>query len=131
MRRRKTRSPCSAGDGTPHALARTEQWGTGGHPWHPAYKTRLGLAPEQVIELSPEFEAQVPIGVVAVAAHRLQVTTMEGVQPYAHWFAATFPKPWRRFAKPCWHASSRPKRGCRCPSTHGSATRRSRRDLRR
>lgn len=87
------------GDGTPHALARTEQWGTGGHPWHPAYKTRLGLAPEQVIELSPEFEAQVPIGVVAVAAHRLQVTTMEGVQPYAHWFAATFPEAMAAFRK--------------------------------
>lgn len=87
------------GDGTPHTLARTEQWGTGGHPWHPAYKTRLGLAPEQVIALSPEFEAQVPIGVVAVAAHRLQVTTMEGVQPYTHWFAATFPDAMAAFRK--------------------------------
>ncbi|WP_112186118.1 NRPS-independent rhizoferrin synthetase [Ralstonia sp. GX3-BWBA] len=87
------------GDGTPHTLARTEQWGTGGHPWHPAYKTRLGLAPEQVIALSPEFEAQVPIGVVAVAAHRLQVTTMEGVQPYADWFAATFPDAMAAFRK--------------------------------
>ncbi|MGN6261838.1 MAG: NRPS-independent rhizoferrin synthetase [Ralstonia sp.] len=87
------------GDGTPHALARTEQWGTGGHPWHPAYKTRLGLAPEQVIALSPEFEAQVPIGLVAVAAHRLQVTTMDGVQPYANWFAATFPQAMAAFRK--------------------------------
>ncbi|WP_296228484.1 NRPS-independent rhizoferrin synthetase [Ralstonia sp. UBA689] len=87
------------GDGTPQALARTEQWGTGGHPWHPAYKTRLGLAPDQVIALSPEFEAQVPIGLVAVAAHRLQVSTMEGTQPYAAWFAATFPEAMTAFRK--------------------------------
>lgn len=87
------------GDGTPHALARTEQWGTGGHPWHPAYKTRLGLAPEQVIALSPEFEAQVPLGVVAVAAHRLHITTMDGVQPYANWFAAAFPEAMAAFRK--------------------------------
>ena len=87
------------GDGTPRALARTEQWGTGGHPWHPAYKTRMGLSPDQVIALSPEFEAQVPIGLVAVAAHRLQVTTMAGVQPYAAWFASTFPDAMRAFRK--------------------------------
>ncbi len=87
------------GDGTPHALARTEQWGTGGHPWHPACKTRMGLTPEQVIALSPEFEAQVPIGLVAVAAHRLQVTTMEGAQPYATWFASTFPEAMHTFRK--------------------------------
>lgn len=87
------------GDGTPHALARTEQWGTGGHPWHPAYKTRLGLTPAQVITLSPEFEADVPIGLAAVAAHRLQVTTINGAQPYAAWFAATFPEAMAAFRK--------------------------------
>lgn len=87
------------GDGAPYALARTEQWGTGGHPWHPAYKTRLGLTPDQVIALSPEFEAQVPIGLVAVAAHRLQVNTMDGAQPYAAWFAATFPEAMAAFRK--------------------------------
>ncbi len=80
------------GDGSPAALARTEQWGTSGHPWHPACKTRLGLAPGQVIAPSPEFEAQVRIGLAAVAAHRVSVTTMEGTQRYVAWFAATFPE---------------------------------------
>jgi siderophore synthetase component len=80
------------GDGTPPALARTEQWGTGGHPWHPACKTRLGLSPAQVIALSPEFEAQVQVGLTAVAAHRVRVTTMEGTPRYVAWFAATFPE---------------------------------------
>jgi len=81
-----------AGDGTPSALARTEQWGTGGHPWHPACKTRLGLTPAQVIALSPEFEARVPVGLAAVAARRVSVTTMEGTAQYVAWFAATFPE---------------------------------------
>jgi len=80
-----------AGDGTPSALARTEQWGTGGHPWHPACKTRLGLTPAQVIALSPEFEARVQVGLAAVAARRVSVTTMEGTAQYVAWFSATFP----------------------------------------
>lgn len=80
------------GNGSPHDLARTEQWGTGGHPWHPAYKTRLGLTPGQVIALSPEFEAQVQLGLAAVAAHRVSVTTMDSARPYLAWFATTFPE---------------------------------------
>ncbi|VVE87087.1 IucA/IucC family protein [Pandoraea bronchicola] len=86
-------------NGSPRALARTEQWGTGGHPWHPAYKTRLGLTPRQVIALSPEFEAQVRVGLAAVAAHRVSVTTMDGTQPYVTWFAATFPDAMAEFRR--------------------------------
>ncbi|VVE55792.1 Aerobactin synthase [Pandoraea horticolens] len=79
------------GHGTPYALARTEQWGTGGHPWHPGHKARLGLTPAQVMSLSPECEARVQVGVAAVAVHRLSVTTMEGTTAYNDWFAETFP----------------------------------------
>lgn len=86
-----------AGNGNPQALARTEQWGTGGHPWHPAHKTRLGLTPGQVIALSPEFEAQIRVGLAAVAAHRMSVTTMDGAQRYVAWFTRTFPEAMAEF----------------------------------
>ncbi|WP_374626044.1 IucA/IucC family siderophore biosynthesis protein [Pandoraea sp.] len=88
-----------AGNGNPKALARTEQWGTGGHPWHPAHKTRLGLTPGQVISLSPEFEAQIQVGLVAVAAHRVSVTTMDGTQPYITWFTSAFPEAMTEFRR--------------------------------
>ncbi|VVE36855.1 Aerobactin synthase [Pandoraea communis] len=88
-----------AGNGNPQALARTEQWGTGGHPWHPAHKTRLGLTPGQVIALSPEFEAQIQVGLAAVAAHRVSVTTMDGTQPYVTWFTSTFPEAMAEFRR--------------------------------
>lgn len=45
-----------------------EQWGTLGHPWHPNYKTKLGLSASEVIAFSPEFEASFPI--VLCALHR-------------------------------------------------------------
>ncbi|WP_244133272.1 IucA/IucC family protein [Burkholderia gladioli] len=79
------------GAGRPRDLALTEQWGTSGHPWHPAYKTRLGLSSAQLIALSPEFEARISIGVVAVATRRLSITALEGAGSYIDWFAHTFP----------------------------------------
>lgn len=45
-----------------------EQWGTLGHPWHPNYKTKLGLTASQVIELSPEFEAKIPVVLCALCS---------------------------------------------------------------
>lgn len=68
-----------------------EQWGTLGHPWHPNYKTKLGLSTAQVVELSPEFAAQFPIQLCAL--HRLcgHVETLAG-EDYWGWWQGHFPQ---------------------------------------
>jgi siderophore synthetase component len=74
-----------------------EQWGTLGHPWHPNYKTKLGLSPEEVIGLSPEFEAQIEVALLAVNEQCLHIETSTGQQDYRAWFAATFPVAWNKW----------------------------------
>lgn len=72
-----------------------EQWGTQGHPWHPNYKTKLGLTPEDVIAMSPEFEADIDISFAAVRADVMHVETMTasaGARGYLTWFSNTFPQ---------------------------------------
>ncbi|MFZ3186417.1 MAG: IucA/IucC family protein [Pseudomonas sp.] len=68
-----------------------EQWGTLGHPWHPNYKTKLGLSTAQVVDLSPEFEARFPIQLCAL--HRLcgHVETLAG-EDYWSWWQGHFPQ---------------------------------------
>lgn len=69
-----------------------EQWGTLGHPWHPNYKTKLGLSASQVIELSPEFEAQIPVVLCALHRQYAHVEVMVGTGDYWRWWQANFPQ---------------------------------------
>lgn len=82
----------------PNPALLLEQWGTLGHPWHPNYKTKLGLEAQEVVAMSPEFE---PALEVPVAAIREDVATLafsaDGVD-YRQWFADAFPQIWRRWA---------------------------------
>jgi D-ornithine---citrate ligase len=74
-----------------------EQWGTLGHPWHPNYKTKMGLDAADVIALSPEFEAQLQVPVVAVRAACMHVEIDSASGSYRAWFARTFPQAWRQW----------------------------------
>jgi siderophore synthetase component len=82
----------------PNPALLLEQWGALGHPWHPNYKTKLGLDTQEVVAMSPEFE---PALEVPVAAIREDVATLafsvDGVD-YRQWFADAFPQIWRRWA---------------------------------
>lgn len=69
-----------------------EQWGTLGHPWHPGYKTKLGLSAQEVIALSPEFRANLPLSLAALKADKAHVAMAFGAGDYRSWFAATFPQ---------------------------------------
>ena len=69
-----------------------EQWGTLGHPWHPNYKTKLGLSAAKVIELSPEFEASFPIVLCALHRQFARVETLVENLDYQGWWQEHFPQ---------------------------------------
>lgn len=69
-----------------------EQWGTLGHPWHPNYKTKLGLATDQVIEFSPEFEARFPVVLCALHRQYAHVETLADTADYWPWWQHHFPQ---------------------------------------
>ena len=69
-----------------------EQWGTLGHPWHPGYKTKLGLTAQEVTALSPEFRASLAVTLVALKADKAHVAMTDGNGDYRTWFAQTFPQ---------------------------------------
>lgn len=69
-----------------------EQWGTLGHPWHPNYKTKLGLSTHQVIDFSPEFEARFPVLLCALHRQFAHVETLAGTADYWPWWQHHFPQ---------------------------------------
>ncbi|WP_395611333.1 IucA/IucC family protein [Pseudomonas sp. B22129] len=69
-----------------------EQWGTLGHPWHPNYKTKLGLATDQVIDFSPEFEARFPVFLCALHRQYAHVEALAGTADYWPWWSNHFPQ---------------------------------------
>ena len=71
-----------------------EQWGTLGHPWHPTYKTKIGLSAKEVIASSPEFQAVLEVPLAALRSAKAHVASSEESLNYRDWFAATFPQPW-------------------------------------
>ncbi|WP_341959330.1 IucA/IucC family protein [Pseudomonas sp. RC10] len=70
-----------------------EQWGTTGHPWHPNYKTKLGLSPRQVIDYSPEFDARFEVILCAVHRDFIHIESLPGSPEYRDWLAQWFPEP--------------------------------------
>lgn len=71
-----------------------EQWGTLGHPWHPNHKTKMGMSSEEVIGLSPEFEAKLDIMLAAVRQECLHIESSTAGHDYRTWFATSFPQAW-------------------------------------
>jgi D-ornithine---citrate ligase len=70
-----------------------EQWGTLGHPWHPTFKTKLGLSADDVLALSPEFQPTLRVPLAAIRADKARVTFAAGDDDgdYPAWFARHFP----------------------------------------
>ncbi|WP_347927805.1 IucA/IucC family protein [Pseudomonas helvetica] len=75
----------------PNPTSVLEQWGTLGHPWHPNYKTKLGLGTTEVIALSPEFEACVPVVLCALHRQWAHVESLIGPEHYRGWWQGHFP----------------------------------------
>jgi siderophore synthetase component len=69
-----------------------EQWGSLGHPWHPTYKTKLGLSAEEVIAFSPEFQPALNLPLAAIRSGKAYVAFAEVDDDYRAWFAQTFPE---------------------------------------
>lgn len=75
-----------------NATSVLEQWGTLGHPWHPNYKTKLGLATDQVIDFSPEFEARFPVLLCALHRQYAHVEVLADTADYWQWWQQHFPQ---------------------------------------
>lgn len=71
-----------------------EQWGTLGHPWHPGFKTKLGLSAEEVKALSPEFQPRLNVPLAAIRASCAQLAFANDETDYCAWFARSFPQAW-------------------------------------
>ncbi len=75
----------------PNPTSVLEQWGTLGHPWHPNYKTKLGLSPTAVVAFSPEFEACVPVVLCALHRQWAHVESLSEPEQYRNWWQGHFP----------------------------------------
>lgn len=74
-----------------------EQWGCMGHPWHPNYKTKLGLTAREVISLSPEFNTKILIRLCAVYKKSMHIEYMQPEMDYAKWWKINFPNIYEEF----------------------------------
>jgi siderophore synthetase component len=105
---------------TSDAAILLDQWGSlEGHPYYPTWKSRPGLTDAEVEQLSPEFNAQVPLRIASLRADNAKSESMPHVTSYHDWFASHFPAQWEqwkaRAAKGWMNAS-----GCRCRYTPGT-----------
>ncbi len=86
-----------------------EQWGTIGHPWHPNFKTKLGLSATEVMALSPEFQAVVQVSLAAIRTQTAYIESSDPQdQPYVDWFAETYPEGFERWRQALWAAGQDP-----------------------
>ena len=69
-----------------------EQWGTLGHPWHPNYKTKLGLDTTRLISYAPEFAARIEIRLCALHRQCAHVQRLPGTPDYQTWWEERFPE---------------------------------------
>ena len=85
-----------AGCSTKDAAVLLDQWGAlEGHPFYPTWKSKPGLGPDEVAQLSPEFEARVKVRVASLRADMAYIEKMPHVRSYHAWFAAQFPLLWQ------------------------------------
>ncbi|WER47950.1 IucA/IucC family protein [Cupriavidus sp. WKF15] len=73
-----------------------DQWGAlEGHPYYPTWKAKPGLGDDEVLALSPECQARVPVRIAALRADMAYVERMPHVEDSQTWFARQFPSLWR------------------------------------
>ncbi|MGL6244492.1 IucA/IucC family protein [Pseudomonas sp.] len=83
---------------TKDAAILLDQWGSlEGHPYYPTWKSRPGLSDAEVEQLSPEFNAQVPLRIAALRADMAKSESMPHVTSYHAWFASNFPAQWEQW----------------------------------
>ncbi len=78
---------------TPAAAANLlDRWAAlEGHPFHPTWKSRPDLSPFEVADLSPEFDARVPLRIAAIQRAHVHLETMPQVGDALDWFTAACP----------------------------------------
>jgi len=59
-------------------LVLLEQWGCVGHPFHPNHKSKMGLTLQQVLALSPDFEASFEVSFAALQLQQLTTECYDG-----------------------------------------------------
>ncbi|MEB0215175.1 MULTISPECIES: IucA/IucC family protein [unclassified Undibacterium] len=67
-----------------------EQWGSQGHPFHPAHKSKLGLTKHEVLAYAPEFQAQFPLRLAAVRRACMRVTMSRPERACRAWLSRHF-----------------------------------------
>ncbi|WP_419419609.1 IucA/IucC family protein [Legionella sp. D16C41] len=67
----------------------TEQWGCIGHPYHPNYRAKMGLNRREVLQYSPEFNAQVNLHWCALHQEKTHITAIN--KTYLELMASAFP----------------------------------------
>ncbi|AWM92718.1 IucA/IucC family siderophore biosynthesis protein [Pseudomonas sp. 31-12] len=83
---------------TKDAAILLDQWGSlEGHPYYPTWKSRPGLSDAEVEQLSPEFNAHVPLRIAALRADMAKSESMPHVTSYHAWFATNFPVQWEQW----------------------------------
>lgn len=72
-----------------------DQWGSlEGHPFYPTWKTKPNLDVQEVISLSPEFSAIVPVRLAALRRDMAHLECMAGIDNIHDWFAQNYPETW-------------------------------------
>lgn len=80
---------------TRDAAVLLDQWGAlEGHPFYPTWKSKPDLSPEEVAQLSPEFNARVKLRIAALRADMAYVERMPQIGDVREWFADRFPQLW-------------------------------------
>lgn len=72
-----------------------EQWGCIGHPYHPNFRSKAGFSRREVMQYSPEFNAQVSLHWAAIC--RDYAHTTSHALPYHQLIAQQFPKDYQRW----------------------------------
>ncbi len=73
-----------------------DQWGSlEGHPFYPTWKTKPNLTVGEVMDLSPEFAAIVPLRMAALRADMAHLEHMPHIIDIHEWFAQNLPSVYR------------------------------------
>ncbi|WP_131782584.1 IucA/IucC family protein [Legionella gresilensis] len=73
-----------------YTLSFLEQWGCVGHPYHPNFRAKMGFSRREVLQYSPEFNAEVSVHWCALHQQKAHTTFID--KSYLELMANCFPK---------------------------------------